>query len=118
MEHLARVVLVVKIGLVLALGLEFSLDFSNPLDAVLHTSEPLIYAFVYREVLVPTLTNYFVNFVTRNVVHRGWIADVLFVFVIGLVDLLFLIRGQARVSMYHHRGLLLRFSLRLITPIL
>ena len=116
MEHLSRVVLVVAPGLALYLRLEFRFDLGEPLDAVPQAAESLVDALVYRKVPLPTAPEDLVNRGTRDVVRLGQLADLLLVLVIGRVNRLSLIWGQARALVYNHRGLLLRSLPRLITP--
>ena len=116
MQHLPRVVLVVALGLALSRGLVLGFDRGEPFNAVLKAAQPLIDALVDREVLVPTVPKDRVYRGRRNVVLLGQVAVLVLVLVIGGVDLLSLKWSQARVSVYNHRGLLLRFSPPLITP--
>ncbi len=62
-----------------------------------------------REVLMPTVPEDLINRGTGNVVLLGQVADLLLVLVIGLLNLLPLKRGQARLLVNDHRGLLLRY---------
>ena len=108
MEHLPGIILVVSLGLALEPGLDFSFDPGESFDAVRKTSKSLVRAPVNREVLMAPALKGLVNRRTGDMVLFSQAADFLLVLVIGLVDLLSLNRGQARLLVNHHRGLLLR----------